>query len=148
MAQIMACCLMVPSHNLKQCWLKIIDIPRNAFFTENAHNMLAKIIISNQIFYGTVRGQWVKEMALVPKRQEAITYHHDDLDHRRYLQSSAIITWCNIVRYYMNDYKNWGRISIRCCIHKRRLPTLTGKLWAVFCEYLWENWPRYNGTTS
>ena len=23
---------------------------------------------------------------------------------------------------------------------------LTGKLWGVFCEYLWENWPRYDGT--
>ena len=23
---------------------------------------------------------------------------------------------------------------------------LTGELWAVLCEYLWENWPRYNGT--
>ena len=24
---------------------------------------------------------------------------------------------------------------------------LTGELWGVFCEYLWENWPRYNGNT-
>ena len=23
---------------------------------------------------------------------------------------------------------------------------LTGELWVVFCECLWENWPRYNGT--
>ena len=23
---------------------------------------------------------------------------------------------------------------------------LTGELWGVFCEYFWENWPRYNGT--
>ena len=23
---------------------------------------------------------------------------------------------------------------------------LTGELWGVCCEYLWENWPRYNGT--
>ena len=23
---------------------------------------------------------------------------------------------------------------------------LTGELWGVFCEYLWEKWPRYNGT--
>ena len=22
---------------------------------------------------------------------------------------------------------------------------LTGELWGVFCEYLWENQPRYNG---
>ena len=24
--------------------------------------------------------------------------------------------------------------------------TLTGELWGVFCEYIAENWPRYNGT--
>ena len=24
--------------------------------------------------------------------------------------------------------------------------TLTGKLWGVFCAYLWENWLSYNGT--
>ena len=24
---------------------------------------------------------------------------------------------------------------------------LPGELWGVFCEYLWENWLRYNGTT-
>ena len=23
---------------------------------------------------------------------------------------------------------------------------LTGELWGVFCEYLWENQPRYNDT--
>ena len=23
---------------------------------------------------------------------------------------------------------------------------LTGELWGVFCEYLWEHWPHYNGT--
>ena len=25
--------------------------------------------------------------------------------------------------------------------------TLTGELWGVLCEYFWENWSRYNGTT-
>ena len=24
--------------------------------------------------------------------------------------------------------------------------TLMGKPWGVFCEYFWENWPRYDGT--
>ena len=23
----------------------------------------------------------------------------------------------------------------------------SGELWGVFCEYLWENWPRYSSTT-
>ena len=41
------------------------------------------------------------------------------------IQSSAIIIQSNIVPYYMNDYRNRGKISIRCWIHK---------LWGVFCE--------------
>ena len=35
------------------------------------------------------------------------------------IQSSAIITRSSIVRYYINIYSNWGRISIRCWKHKR-----------------------------
>ena len=34
------------------------------------------------------------------------------------IQWSAVITRSNVVRYYMNNQKNWGRISIRCWIHK------------------------------
>ena len=65
-----------------------------------------------------------------------------------FIQSSAVITRSIIVRYCNNNYRNWGRISIRCWIHKdTQLPALTSELWGVFCEYLWENWPRYNGTT-
>ena len=33
------------------------------------------------------------------------------------MQSSAIIMRSNIVRYYINNYRNWGRISTRCWIH-------------------------------
>ena len=40
-----------------------------------------------------------------------------------YIQSSAVISAVimrsNIVSYYINNYRNWGRISIRCWIHKR-----------------------------
>ena len=64
-----------------------------------------------------------------------------------YIQPSAVITRSNIVRYYMNNYRNWGRISIRCLIQKYiTYLDLTGEIWVVFCEYLWENWPHYNGT--
>ena len=65
------------------------------------------------------------------------------------VQSSAVIKRSNIVRYCINNCRNWGRISIRCWIHKRHpIPlTLTGKLRGVFCEYLWENRLHYNGTT-
>ena len=68
----------------------------------------------------------------------------------KWIQSSAIIKRSNIVRYCINNCKNSGRIHVskRCWIHKR-YPYLTpsGELWDVFCEYFWENWPRYNSTT-
>ena len=35
------------------------------------------------------------------------------------LQSIAVIIWSNTVRYFTNNYRNWGRISIRCWMHKR-----------------------------
>ena len=55
---------------------------------------------------------------------------------------SVIMMRSIIVRYYMNNYRNCGKISVRCWIHKGQpIP-----LWDVFCEYLWENWPCFNGT--
>ena len=54
------------------------------------------------------------------------------------VQSSAVITRSNIVRYYMNNYKNWGRISSRCWIYKRHpIPRPNGRamgciLWVYF----------------
>ena len=65
----------------------------------------------------------------------------------KYIQSSAVIMRSNIARYYINNCRNWYRISIRCWIHIRHpYISLTSELWGVFCEYLWENWQRYNGT--
>ena len=51
--------------------------------------------------------------------------------HSRYckLQSSAVLTRSNLVRYYINDYRNWSRISIRCCFHKRQpIPRPNGRV--------------------
>ena len=55
------------------------------------------------------------------------------------IQSSVVITRSNIVKYYIHNYRTWGRISIRCWIPN-------GRAMGCFCGYLWENWPRYNGT--
>ena len=49
----------------------------------------------------------------------------------------TVITRSNIVKYCINNYRNWGRIWIWCWIHKS---SLTGELWGVFCEY----WLCYN----
>ena len=55
-----------------------------------------------------------------------------------YIQSSAVITWSNVVRYFINNYRNWGRISIRCWIYKRHhIPRPHGRvmghlLWIFF----------------
>ena len=42
--------------------------------------------------------------------------------------SSAVITRSNIVRYYIYDYRNWSRISIRYWNHKRHpIPRPNGR---------------------
>ena len=52
-----------------------------------------------------------------------------------YIQLSAVITRSNSVRYYIDDYRNWSRISIRCWNHKRHpIPCPNGR--AVGC-ILW-----------
>ena len=41
----------------------------------------------------------------------------------------------NIVRYYINNYRKCGRISIRCCIHKRHpIPRPNG--WAMGVSFV------------
>ena len=52
-----------------------------------------------------------------------------------FIQSGAIIAQSNIVRYYINNYRNWGRISVRCWMHKRHpIPCPNGR--AMGC-FLW-----------
>ena len=48
-------------------------------------------------------------------------------DWRISIQSSAVITRSDIVRLYIDSYRDWGRISIKCWMHKRH------------------PWPRSNG---
>ena len=52
--------------------------------------------------------------------------------HRRRMyeiQFSAVIARFSIIRYYINNYTNWGRISIRCWIHKRHpIPHPNGRV--------------------
>ena len=54
---------------------------------------------------------------------------------KKKIQSSAVITLSNIVRFYINNYRNWGGISIRCWIHKRN-PLLSPDGRAMRC-LLW-----------
>ena len=62
------------------------------------------------------------------------------------IQSSIVITRSNIVRYCINNYGNWSKISdARSTKHTPYL-ALMRELWGVFREYLWENWSRYNDT--
>ena len=91
-----------------------------------------------------------------------------------HIQSSAVIMPPNTVIYYTCNYRNWtGRRTPHPHPHPTPTPThphtpppphthtphtphththplpppllaLTGELWGVFGEHLWENWPRYN----
>ena len=50
------------------------------------------------------------------------------------------------IRYYIDNCQNWGRISVRCWIHKRH-PIARPNGRSMGCLWiLWENWPHYNGT--
>ena len=57
------------------------------------------------------------------------------------MQSSAVIARSNIVRYYVNGYRNWSsRISIGWWIRKRHpIPRPNGWAMRCLCEYLWKN---------
>ena len=61
---------------------------------------------------------------------------------------SAVIMRSNTAKYCINNCSNWGRISIRCWIHKRHaIPHPNGRAMVCLLLFLfWENWPRYNGT--
>ena len=50
----------------------------------------------------------------------------------RNIQLSAVIMGSNIVRCYIDNSLNWGRILISCCIHKRHPIPRPGKLWVSF----------------
>ena len=51
------------------------------------------------------------------------------------IQMTAVIRRSIIVRYYINNYRNWGRISIRCWIHKRHpMPRPNGVSFVNICE--------------
>ena len=50
------------------------------------------------------------------------------------IQSSAVITRSNIVRYCINDYRKWGRMSIRCWIHQCLLWILARKFYRVITK--------------
>ena len=53
----------------------------------------------------------------------------------------------DIVRYYINNYRNCGRIPTRCWIHIRHpTPRPNGRAMGCLLWIFGENWPCYNGT--
>ena len=68
---------------------------------------------------------------------------HDNLC----IQSSAVITRSNIIRYYINITENKSEYqSFSGYTNDTPCLTLTNELWSVFCEYLGENCLCYIGT--
>ena len=49
----------------------------------------------------------------------------------------AVMVWLNITYVLRPDFK---------LTRDSPYLTLTGELWAVYCEYFGENWPSYNET--
>ena len=95
-----------------------------------AHHGVANWVVTNFGFWFDI---WVK-----------IGLHQCQWNKNSDIQSSAVITRCNTVRHYINSYRNCKNINQM--LNQQQTP-LTGELWGVFCEYSWENWPRYKGTT-
>ena len=63
------------------------------------------------------------------------------------IQSIAVIIQSIIVRYCINNHRNWGRVSIRCWVHKRHpIPRPNSRAMGSCFYYLLEKWPCYNGT--
>ena len=62
---------------------------------------------------------------------------------------SHLLLWRGpiLIGCYINNYSNWGRISIRCWIHKTHpIPRPNRRAMECLFLYLRENGPRYNGT--
>ena len=58
-----------------------------------------------------------------------------NIDIRNHIQSSAVITRSSIERYYINNYRNWGRIYIGQMLNPQKISQ--SELWGIFvhiCE--------------
>ena len=88
---------------------------------------------------------WIYHLNIVEILSRALYFAVETTDFTYTLQYCRVITRFNIVRYYINKYRNWWRILIRSWIKKVALYlALTGELWGVICEYFDNSLPRYN----
>ena len=64
------------------------------------------------------------------------------------LQSSAVITRSNVVRYCINNCRNWSRISSGYWIYQRHhIPHPNGRAMGCLFSIIFRKLTRYNGTT-
>ena len=133
-------------HWFCMCYIKITFISGLITSTQNrkvgANHDLSGDTALMFIFHTWVRNRiWVWKKTQGPGAQRCsgmIIY---------FIQSISVITQSSIVRYCINIYRHWGRISIRCWIHKTHsISRPNEQAMGVYCEYLRQNWQRYNGT--
>ena len=78
------------------------------------HGTSGKVLVISGLFWplnfprSTIHGAQVRLQYIAILFRDRSWYSH--------LHSRAVITRSNIVNYYINNYRNWGRISIRCWI--------------------------------
>ena len=66
----------------------------------------------------------------------------------RYIQTTAVITQSNIVHISLTITRTEAKYQLQTGSPKYTpYLALTGEPWGIFCDYLWENWQRYNSTT-
>ena len=97
------------------------------YYVHQNVSMLLRVVTENE---SELIHKFIKKNCICSSLQDKFSY--------RGFGNTTIMRWSNIVRYYINYYRNWGRISslwIRCWIHKRHhIPRPNGR--AIGC-LLW-----------
>ena len=122
LVQVMAWCHQATSHYLSQCW------PRSLLPCDVFRPHWVNFFVGDNFYFADI-------FVMVQVLQVSLLLGCGDTCKiwTWCIHLSGIITWSNIVRYYVNNYKNWGRISIRCWIHIRHpIPHPNG--WAMGCR--------------
>ena len=108
-AQVMACCLMAPSHYLNQCWLIISEVQWHSYsgnYTRDASTTNHYILFENYTFkisFNFPRGQWVnpfKSHSIVMVIMNVFWGSYGHLHSSRYLiRKIMILRHCCCVKW-------------------------------------------------
>ena len=116
LAQVMACCLMAPSHYLNQCWLVIIKVQLHSplgnltkrYLSHQSLKLACKLFF--QYFKKSPRGQWVNslwelywlpQILVMPCLVPSCYRGHSGFRHSSHSQWKTTLH-CNIVSHWLS----------------------------------------------